>query len=103
MEKRAVYASIAKSSLLPQNNQIPVTVLKGYREFFERADDPALCTSKEKTAFSSFSALLKHGKRKNAKKRISRQRNSYVMSTKKTDSLDIHNVFYSQFYILTDT
>lgn len=25
-----------------------MTVLKGYREFFERADDPALCASKEK-------------------------------------------------------
>ena len=23
-------------------------VLKGYREFFDRADDPALCASKEK-------------------------------------------------------
>lgn len=25
-----------------------MTVLKGYREFFERADDPALISSKEK-------------------------------------------------------
>lgn len=25
-----------------------MTVLKGYREFFDRVDDPALCASKEK-------------------------------------------------------
>ena len=25
-----------------------MTVLKGYREFFDRTDDPALCASKEK-------------------------------------------------------
>jgi len=60
-----------------------MTVLKGYREFFDRTDDPALCASKEKDGMFFIFRSIEAWKEENVKKKISRQRNSYVKNTKK--------------------
>ncbi len=45
-----------------------MTVLKGYREFFDRADDPALCASKEKDGMFFIFHSLEAWKEEKCKK-----------------------------------